>query len=183
MSILPISQKNTWDITDKDGKTLVTFTAFIAIEFKAESKTFEHPTEEGGFFGYNKVTIPSECYVTLALQGTSETLQSSITTLLELKNNTTIISIETPYQIITSTTITNVDYSIKVEDGLNLLTVNLSLKEIRQVKPQYTNVSVPPIPKEQATNPADASTQDGGEQQPKEINKSTLTKIKEGILG
>lgn len=183
MRVLPVSQVNRWNITDKDGQPLITFTSFLELEYHDESKVLEHPVEEGGFYTYNKIETPVEVSVMLAIAGKNEDLQRILTTLDELVSSTKLINVETPIKLIASNTLVSYDFILKKDDGISLLTVNLALREVRQVKPQYTNVSIPSIPQAQAKNPTDASTQDGGKQQPKEPSKSTIKKIQDSLFG
>lgn len=183
MRILPVSQTHRWSITDKDGQPLIIFTSFFELEYRDENKVLEHPVEDGGFFSYNKIETPLEISVVLGISGKNEDLQRTLVTLNELVKSTKLINIETPIKFISNTTLVSYDFALKKDEGISLLTVNLALREVRQVKPQYTNVSIPSIPKAQAKNPTDASNQDGGKQQPKEPSKSTIKKIQDSLFG
>lgn len=163
--ILDNSQYGQWTVADDEsGRTLVAFTSFLDMDFKGESKVLDQPTEEGGFFSYNKVENPDESYVTLAMQGDDTALSDALNALKEAKKDTRLLSVVTPSHVIAPVTLTGFNYQRRREDGLGLLVVELHLKEVRQVAAQYTA-----IPTRQAKNPSDASNQDRGKVQSKSV--------------
>lgn len=166
MSQFSGGQQGRWTVTDENGGALVTFTTFLEMDFKGESKVVEQPTEQGGFVSYNKVQNPSETFVTLGIQGTDTTLGDALTTLEKAQKETTLLSVVTPSKVISSVTLAGINYSRKREDGWGVLYVELHLKEVRQVAAQYAA-----IPRRQAKNPSDASKQDRGKVQTKSFLK------------
>lgn len=156
-------QRGEWTVL-ADGKPIVTFTSFLDMDFKGESKVAEQPTENGGFVDYNKVQTPNETYVALAMQGSDTDLGESLDKLDNVQAAASLLEVVTPTRVISNVTLVGFNYRRRREDGLGVLFVELRLKEVRQVQAQYAN-----IPRRQAKNPSDASKVDRGKVQPKSL--------------
>lgn len=176
MSQLGTLQQGPWAVVDAEsGQPIVTFTSFLSMEYKSQTKVPDQPTEEGGFFTYNKVATPEEVYVTLAMQGTDDVLSRAIVDIKAYEQAAKLVNVETPTVIVTSQTVAGMNFSRRTEDGLGLLIVELELREVRVVKAQYAN-----IPVKQAKNPSDASKQDRGKVQNKSLAKQGLNAVMDG---
>lgn len=168
--ILDNSQYGQWSVVDAEsGSTIVAFTSFLDMDYKSETKVTDQPTEEGGFFNYNKVATPEEVYVTLAMQGDDDALGRAILDLKTYEQSTKLVSAVTPTVVVTSQTLAGLNFTRRSQDGLGLLVVELHLQEVRQVATQYAS-----IPVKQAKNPSDASKQDRGKVQSKSLLKQVF---------
>ena len=179
---LPPGQPGNWAIFDKDGNKALDFDTFFSCSIKAGSKISSNPVEKGSFADYNKVASPTTVSVVLGRTGKSGELAAFLTALDRLTDSTDVVSIVTPEKTFLDYNLVSCDYDRKAENGVDRLLAGLMLQEIRQVGPQYGNETIKPISKAQARNPTDASTTDVGKQQGRTTQKSTLEKLRAGIL-
>lgn len=140
MAAFSQQQRGQWDITTSDGGPLLTFTTYLGCEYSSEAKSPDQPVEEGGFFSYNKLNTPYTVNVALAVSGDIQKLQNFLDVLEKLHTGTDLVNVVTPEKTYTSASIVGLNYSRKREDGLGMLTVELKLKEVRQVSTAYTTI-------------------------------------------
>lgn len=145
-SVLGQGISGNWSLHDKDGNVAVPFDTFFSLTRKDEGKVTAHPTEPNGFFAYNKVDSPGTVGLVLGLTGNSETLGGMLEALEKLKGSTDLVSIVTPEKTLLDYTLESYDYQRGADSGVDRLLVALSLVEIRQVSPEYTNETLPPTP-------------------------------------
>lgn len=175
MSLWPLLEqgiKGTWNIYNADGETAVPFDTFFSVSFSNESKITTHPTEPNGFFAYNKVQSPGQMEVTLGLTGNTISRSGVITALDELIKSTDLVSIVTPEKTFVDYSLESFDYSRESGNGIDRLVVKLSLMEIVQVSPEYTNETIP-APKQAA----DSKTVNAGKQTPVQADAATEEKV------
>lgn len=175
MSLWPLLEqgiKGTWNIYNADGETAVPFDTFFSVSFSNESKITTHPTEPNGFFAYNKVQSPGRVEVTLGLTGNTISRSGVITALDELIKSTDLVSIVTPEKTFVDYSLESFDYSRESGNGIDRLVVKLSLMEIVQVSPEYTNETIP-APKQAA----DSKTVNAGKQTPVKADQATEEKV------
>lgn len=166
MALYSQNQRGQWDITDDSGGTLLTFNTFLGCEYASEAKSPDQPVEEGGFFSYNKLNTPFNVNVALAISGDSQKLQTFIDALEKLHNSTDLVSVVTPEKTFSSASIVGLNYSRKREDGMGMLTVELKIKEVRQVSTAYTTIQR-----------KSAQHANRGKQQGKETSKSAAKEL------
>lgn len=177
----PNAQQGQWIVSDAEsGESLITFTSFLDMDMKAESKVPTQPTEEGGFFTYNKVETPDDVRVSLAVQGQPDVIEAAISALREAKNSTQLLAIETPDEVLDSFTLAGFNYRRTTQEGAGLLVVELMLTEVRQVAAQYADVK---LPARQCKNKSDASRQDSGKQQAEKPRSSVASQTKNKLAG
>lgn len=171
-------------LTYEDASVAVGFSRVMKLEMTAEGKVVSTPIEQGSFASYNKVESPVTISSQLAVEGEMSDLQSVVDTLFELKTNTETLNFVTPVREYEGFTLEKFSYQQAVENGINLLYVDITLMEIKEVEPQYTDTQAPaPITTKGAKNPANVSTQDKGKQQVKsEPPRSKLYDIKGGKI-
>ena len=114
----------------------------------------------------------------IGFEGEDWELHHAITSLSELKDSVATFSIITPYHEYENMTLQNYDYEMKTENGLGALIANCTFKEIREVKPAYSQVDASTIQQNQDENRAtesesissddcsdasDSSVEDGGQ--------------------
>lgn len=171
-------------LTYDDASVAVEFSRVMKLEMRAEGKVVSTPIEQGSFASYNKVESPVTITAQLAVEGEMGDLQSVVDTLFDLKKNTEKLSFVTPVREYDGFTLEKFSYEQATENGINLLYVDISLVEIKEVEPQYTDTQAPaPITAKGAKNPANASTQDKGKAQAQEPPSSKLHDIVGGKLG
>jgi hypothetical protein len=130
----------------------------------------EEPIEAGSFAQYNRVVAPVILTVRLASQGTPSTLQAMIERLQELKTGTEKITLITPMMSYENYMLESFDYRKDEHTGHNVLTVDIRLKEIREIEGQKTTTSVTepepePVSAEAAADGSVVSAEDYGEVQ------------------
>lgn len=167
-SVLGQGIAGNWSIYDKDGAAAVPFDTFFAMTRKDEGKVTSHPTEPNGFFAYNKVDSPGTVGVVLGVTGNSETLGRTLEALEKLKSSTDLVSIVTPEKTLLDYTLESYDYQRSADSGVDRLLVSLSLVEIRQVAPEYSNEKIP-----KAKQAADSKTTEAGKQSAQQADAAT----------
>ena len=157
----------------------------MALELTAEGKVVSAPIEQGSFASYNKVATPASIRATLAAEGELSDLQYVVDTLFSLKDGTEIVNFVTPVREYQGYTVEKFSYQQAAEKGVNVLYVEISLVEIKEVEPQYTDAKAPaPITAKGAKNPANASTRDMGKKQAQEAKPydSQIWKAKQALM-
>ena len=167
-SVLGQGIAGNWSIYDKDGAAAVPFDTFFAMTRKDEGKVTSHPTEPNGFFAYNKVDSPGTVGVVLGVTGNSETLGRTLEALEKLKSSTDLVSIVTPEKTLLDYTLESYDYQRSADSGVDRLLVSLSLVEIKQVAPEYSNETIP-----KAKQAADSKTTEAGKQSAQQTDAAT----------
>lgn len=125
-----------WTLLDEAGFTALTFTSFIDIDCRNTGQALAYPTELGGFANYNKVESPLEIKVTLALQGTNSDFEYALSKLGEYKRKAVTLAVSTPACLYGSMTLESYSYTRSRDNNAGMLTVELGLKEVRNVKTQ-----------------------------------------------
>jgi len=141
-----------------------------AVEYRKEMKISEFPVEAGGFASYNKVEMPANPRVTLAFSGTEADRTAFLTALDTATKSTNLYSIVTPEVRYIGYAIESYDYERRSQKGATLLTVELTLKEIRQVSAQFVKAERPKAPSAEVNA-------NNGKVQPTQPEKSTLVKM------
>lgn len=175
-----------WALVDtKSGNDLVRFTSFLSCDVRNESTVVSSQVEEGSFASYNKVDSPLEVNVRLGIQGNDGELKDALDTLDSLRKSTKLVNLVMPSAEYRDLNLEMFNYTIKTELGRGVLFVDLSLKEIRQVKAEYSNEKIPEkktagktqgVDKGKAQDAAASGNQSGGDTSGKPV--STLKRIK-----
>lgn len=167
-----------WTLLDEGGGTAVTFTSFVDIDLRSEGQALSYPIEEGSFANYNKVDSPFDIRVTLATQGSDSDFEYILNKLDEYKNEAVKLSVSTPSILYESMTLETYSYKRSRDAGAGMLTVELTLVEVREVETQVTT-SVITKPK----NPTSSGKVNTGKaqtvekQKPKDLISSGLDKL------
>lgn len=180
---LPGARQERWSLVDEDGAAPIAFTSFLSASVKDGGGVVSAPLEQGGFAAYNKTESPLEAAVSLAVQGDDAELQAVLDALRELKADTRLCSLVTPEAEYPSLTLESYNYSRTREAGLGLLTVELQLKEVRQVETCYATASAPSISAADAKNPSDVSRVDKGRRQTREVSDARASGADEINVG
>ena len=149
---------NGWGVFNLSGELVFDVDSVLDLKVSGKAKVSDFPVEEGAFSSYNKVKEPKSSKVRLAVGGTARigTFQAALDTELGSAN---LYNIVTPTTVYLNVTLESYDYSQAAESGLNLLVVDMSFKEIREVSPAYSTVAHP-------KNPASASKKVNGKAAP-----------------
>lgn len=128
-----------------------------SVDYAKEMRISDFPVEKGGFASYNKVEMPGEPRVTLMLDGSVDDRTALLALLDYAAKSTNLYNVVTPEAVYTNCTIQRYGYQRAAAKGANMLIIDVTLKEIRQVSAAYT---VQQISKPQ--NPSAAPQQSGG---------------------
>jgi hypothetical protein len=131
-----------WTLLDERGGSAVAFTSFLDIDLKNAGQALSYPIEEGSFANYNKVESPLDMRVSLATQGTDADFEYILTKLDEYKREAVKLSVATPARLYESLTLETYSYKRGREAGAGILTVELTLVEVREVETQVTTTVV-----------------------------------------
>ncbi len=183
-----------WGIWDSKGKPLgdpSKFTGLIgnaleaaglgstlstnSVDYSKETKVSDFPIEQGSFASYNKVELPASPIVTLCLTGSENNRRTFLEAIDAACKSTDLYSVVTPEVTYIDYAVERYNYARHSSKGATLLTVEITLKEIRQVSAQYTQSN-----KGQVDAPKDASATpqaDNGKVQAQTPPPSTLKSI------
>lgn len=174
---LPSGQPGVWAIYDEQGQAAVEFDVFLDCGAKAASKIAQNPVEQGSFASYNKIASPMALTVTLARTGSATQLGAMLERLDALVESTALVSVVTPGRTYVDYGLESYDYTRTTDTGADRLLVSLTLQEIRQVEPRYSNEHIPPITRQQAKRAEDADTVDAGKQQGRDVPPSVMVRL------
>lgn len=152
-----------WTLLDETGATAITFTSFIDIDYRNEGQALSYPVELGGFANYNKTQTPLDIRVTLATQGSDADFEYILFKLDEYQNEAVKLSVSTPSALYENMTLEAYSYKRSRESNAGLLTVELSLVEVREVQTQVTTTVIT-----KPRNPTSAGNTNTGKTQTQE---------------
>jgi len=157
---------NVWGLVNEFGVPVVLADNVLGISFQSASTIVNAPIEGGSFASYNKIATPSQAVVQMS-KGSGGALQRGafLAQLLALEGSTLKFYVISPEFVHRNMSITNVDYARSAQEGVQLIVVNVSLEEVREVKVNYSF--------EEVESPSDAKAVDGGSVQPKDATANT----------
>jgi hypothetical protein len=145
------------------------FQAMLEMSTTEDSNLPSEPIEQSSFATYNRVIEPIDIKCRLGLQGTSAELQSTLDKLSELRKGMDKLTFVTPSASYQDLMLQGFDYRKDDHTGHNVLLVDLTLVEIREVATAKTTTSVtepePEVSAEEAADGSCASADDIGEVQ------------------
>jgi hypothetical protein len=165
-----LSGGDSWTLFSEDDADVIEFNSMLSMDFSAENQTAAEPVEQGSFASYNKIASPSQLRVTLASAADPAGQQALLDSLADLCAGTKLLTLASPAQEYAGYTLESFTYSRRADGGAQLLTAELTLKEVRQVETQaYTSVSGKKgISAGNAKKPGDAGTANVGRVQAKD---------------
>jgi hypothetical protein len=179
-----------WGIFDANGDPLTGFTMSLvgaiqstySFTFDRENQVSSFPVERGGFATYNKVRMPATPSIVLNLTGSISDGTQFLNAIENACNSTQLYSVITPQVQYINYTIQKYNYSRTASQGATLLSVEIFLMEVIQV-------SVQTIPQTGGQNnsitnsndPTAASSQSGGQVQPKAPSTQTTNAVNNSV--
>jgi len=150
---------NGWGVYTLAGTEVFDVDSVVDLKITNKATVSDFPVEQGSFASYNKVNVPNAVKVRLAVGGQARiaAFQAALANELGAPN---LYNVATPTTVYLNVTLESYDYAQSSESGLNLLVVDLAMKEVREVSPAYTTVKIP-HPK----NPTSASKSVNGKVQ------------------
>jgi len=157
---------NVWGLVNEFGVPVLLADNVLGLSFQSASTIVNAPIEGGSFASYNKIATPSQAVVQMS-KGSGGALQRGafLAQLLALEGSTLKFYVISPEFVHRNMCITNVDYARSAQEGVQLIVVNVSLEEVREVKVNYSF--------EEVEAPSDAKSVDGGSVQPKDATANT----------
>lgn len=161
-----------WTVHDsRTRKNICDFDTFIGYSASKSSSVPTNQIEQGSFAAYNKINNPAEFSVTLAKSGSSTLLNSVLVALNDYSESTKLVDLVLPFRTYKNLNVISVSHGISEGQAVNLLVVELKLKEIKQTARKYITVEMPP---KKVKNAGDADTVNKGRQQAKQPEPSIL---------
>ena len=152
---------NVWGLVNEFGIPVVLADNVLGLSFQSASTIVNAPIEGGSFASYNKVATPSQAVVQMSKGSGGALMRGAfLAHLLALEGSTLKFYVISPEFVHRNMCITNVDYARSAQEGVQLIVVNVSLEEVREVKVNYSF--------EEVEAPSDAKAVDGGSVQPKD---------------
>ena len=152
---------NVWGLVNEFGVPVVLADNVLGLSFQSASTIVNAPIEGGSFASYNKVATPSQAVVQMSKGSGGALMRGAfLAQLLALEGSTLKFYVISPEFVHRNMCITNVDYARSAQEGVQLIVVNVSLEEVREVKVNYSF--------EEVEAPSDAKAVDGGSVQPKD---------------
>lgn len=130
-----------WGIFDQSGNPALDVDTCVDIEYSNNSKVSDFPVEQGAFASYNKVRSPYEATVTVAVSGETRMIKA-LAAIEAMVNSTVLYHVVTPTNVYTNASVEKFSYKRSREDGAWMLSAKISLKQIREVQPKYTTVTL-----------------------------------------
>ena len=152
---------NVWGLFNEFGLPVLFADNVLGLSFQSASTIVNAPIEGGSSASYNNIATPSQAVVQMSI-GSGGALQRGafLAQLLALEGSTLKFYVISPEFVHRNMCITNVDYARSAQEGVQLIVVNVSLEEVREVKVNYSF--------EEVEAPSDAKAVDGGSVQPKD---------------
>lgn len=147
----------------------------FGFDFTKEMRVSDFPVEGGSFASYNKVEMPANPVVTLALAGTESERTTFLNSIDTVCKSTQLCTVITPEVVYDNYTIDRYRYQRRAVRGATLLMVEVSLKEIRDVIASFTTAVANPITNPQS--PSATSPVNSGMTQPTPPPTSTLKSL------
>jgi hypothetical protein len=146
------------------------FQSMLEISVNEDSSLPSEPIEQSSFASYNRIVEPLDVKVRLGIQGYPSKLQSVIDRLSEMRKGTEKVTLITPSASYEDLMLQGFDYRKDNHSGHNVLLVDLTLKEVREVPTSLTTSSVTEpepaaVSADSAADGSCASAEDVGETQ------------------
>jgi hypothetical protein len=133
-----------WGLFDSSGNAVITPTSWLGVDFHSEARVPSYPIELGSFGSYNKVNAPYEARPTMTIGGTIAERTSFLTTCKNLKEDVNLYVWTTPEFSYPNVNFVDYSYSRTGERGVQLITVEAHLQEIRPAPaPSFSNTADP----------------------------------------
>lgn len=161
-----------WTVRDsRTRKNICDFDTFIGYSASKSSSVPTNQIEQGSFAAYNKINNPAEFSVTLAKSGSSTVLNGVLIALNQKAESTDLVDLVLPFRTYKNLNVISVSHGISEGQAVNLLVVELRLKEIKQTRRQYESVK---MSASTVRNAGDADTVNKGRQQAKQPDTSIV---------
>lgn len=133
-----------WGIFDQSNTQVIVPDSFKSLSYKHGWRIPNYPMEQGAFQSYNKVQMPYEPRVVFTKGGTVADKNTFLEELETIADSIDLYSVVTPEYTYTNVSVEHIDYQRTATNGASLLTVEISLQEIRITTPgAFSNTAAP----------------------------------------
>jgi hypothetical protein len=140
---LPASQRGDWGIF-RNGVKVLEPDSIVGFDYRGEWRVADFPIEEGEFRSYDKVVRPYEVRLRMTKGGDQAARGDFLDKLEEIAASLDLYDVVTPEITYLSANVECYSYARQAQSGVGLLTVEVSLREIRLAKsPTSTVVQLP----------------------------------------
>jgi hypothetical protein len=143
-----------WAIKSADGGDDFVPDSFVSIEQRSTSRVANYPMEAGSFASYNKVQMPYDCRVRVAISSDLATRQRLLQQLDSMKQSTALFNVISPEATYTNATLQEYSYRRESSSGVTLIQADLWFVEIRQTAQALFNSTQQP----ESADPASTGT-------------------------
>lgn len=150
-----------------------------AVEYHKETRLSNFPVEQGSFATYNKVELPANPIVTLCMGGTESDRAALLNAIDAAVKSTDYYTVATPEITYVNYIIERYNYQRRSNRGANLLLVEVSLREVREIATAiYSTVQYP-----NAQSDTALPAHDNGKVQAQTVapSQSVLSKMAKGV--
>lgn len=178
-------------LVDDDGSPQAVFTgniapdSFLSYDFSNDSRISQYPQEAGGFQQYNKVDTPFDLRIALTKGGKTSDIAQFIEKAEGLAKATdlNLYTVITPERTYDSVNVQKVSHMHKREHGANMVTVEISLLQIRvSGSAQYANTDQTLSLITDSKSPTSQSPQSAGTVQPGTPATATVASVNDAIV-
>lgn len=132
-----------WGLYLKD-KLVIEADSVKSIDYRKASRVSDYPQEEGAFQSYNKVSSPFESRVELTKGGSQRDRAAFLDAIEKAAASLDIYDLAMPEKTYTGVNIEGYEFRRSADAGLGLITVELSLVQVRQTATTaFRNTSQP----------------------------------------
>ncbi|NTU49331.1 MAG: hypothetical protein HGA87_00285 [Desulfobulbaceae bacterium] len=156
-----------WGIYDSGGRKVLDADSVIDMGFSGSSDVSDYPVEKGSFASYNKVQHPDSFTVRLSMGRSTSDREAFLSAIDAIKKSLKLYSVVTPEKTYRSVNIHGYDYRREQTAGANMITVELSCREIREKTVQYSKTGLAAVTSSVVKNPASAPAMVAGKVQAK----------------
>jgi hypothetical protein len=130
ISLLLGTPQSLWNVF-LDGAPAFDFQSIAGFGYKQDWVIADYPTDDGGFFSYDKVQLPFECHLRITSGGTEEERQALIEEVTAAANTLNLYDIVTPEKVYPSCNVSRINYDRTAERGAGMIVIDVTFQEIR----------------------------------------------------
>lgn len=121
-----------WGIFDENGDSIADYDSIYSLDYDNQTRISDYPVENGGFESYNKVNNPYDSFIVINCGGSAARRSACLTSINTAKDSTNLYSVLTPSDAILDAMVLGYSYSARAEEGATLLTIRITLREVRE---------------------------------------------------
>ena len=116
----------------RNGAQVIKPDSIVGVDYRQDAKISEHPLEDGAFETYNKVGTPYDIRLRMSKGGTQADREAFLKMCEMLVNSFDVYDVVTPEKTYINANVQRFDYARSAANGVGLLTVEMTIIEIRR---------------------------------------------------